>query len=69
VSPVPVLAATFTIPAGGKPLAVDASVRVAVKATPETKANCTVTAVDGAAVTVVCPADAGIASGTEIILE
>ena len=69
VSPVPVLSATFTIPAGGKSHAVDASVRVAVKATPETKANCTVSAVAGAAVTVVCPADAGIASGTDVILE
>lgn len=69
VTPAPVLSASFTIPAGAKAPAVDASVRVAVKASPETKANCTVTAAEGVQVTVVCPADAGIAAGTEIILE
>lgn len=73
VTPPPVLTATFTLPAGhpmaGKMPAVDASVRVAVKATPATKANCTATVVAAPSVTVVCPSDAGIAPGTEIILE
>lgn len=71
VTPAPVLTATFTLPAGyaGKVPAVDASVRVAVKATPATKANCTATAVAAPTVTVVCPHDAGIAPGTEVVLE
>ena len=71
VTPAPTLSATFTLPEGykGKVPAVDASVRVAVKATPATKANCTATAVAAPTITVVCPADAGIAPGTEIVLE
>lgn len=69
VTPPPVLTATFTLPAGGKTYAADASVRVAVKASPEQKANCTVGAVAGPQITVVCPPDAGIPGDTEIVLE
>jgi hypothetical protein len=71
VTPAPVLTATFTLPPGyaGKVPAVDSSVMVAVKATPATTANCTATAVAAPSVTVVCPTDAGIAAGTEIVLE
>jgi len=69
------LTATFTVVAASqKVYTPDASVRVSVKATPDQKANCTSTAVEnlsagGSTVTVVCPADAGVASGTEIVLE
>ncbi len=69
------LAATFTVvPAAKKVYTADASVRVSVKATPDQKANCTATTVDTDAsgstvVTVTCAADAGIPSGTEIVLE
>jgi hypothetical protein len=71
VTPAPVLTATFTLPAGypGKVPAVDSSVLVSVKGTPATKANCTATAVAAPSVTVVCPTDAGIAAGTEVVLE
>ncbi len=69
VTPASVLSASFTIPPGGKTPAPDASVRIAVKATPEQKANCTVTAAEGVQVTVTCPADAGIPAGTEVVLE
>lgn len=68
------LQAVFTVKAGGKTYSADASVRVAVKATPDQKANCTATSVEGApgadaTVTVTCPADSGIAAGTELVLE
>ncbi len=71
VTPLPVLSATFTLPSGwtGKTPAADASVRVAMKTAPEQQANCTVTAVALPQITVTCPADGGIAVGTEIILE
>jgi hypothetical protein len=66
-----ILTATFTLPAGSniKVPAIDASVRVALKATPATKANCTVTEVAPPAITVVCPDDAGIPAGSDVILE
>ena len=63
------LTATFTIPTGGKDYSQDASVRVAVKATPDQKAMCTAASVDGPTIVVSCAADAGIAAGTEIVLE
>lgn len=69
VTPAAQLQATFTLPEGAKVPAADASVRVAVKAAPDQKANCTVTAVEGKQVTVTCPGDGEITADTEIILE
>ncbi len=62
------LVAQFT-PNQGKVYSVAQSVRVTVKATPTQAANCTVTAVEGAMVTVECPGDAGLVGDTEITLE
>ena len=69
VTPAAQLQATFTLPEGAKVPAAAASVLVAVKSTPDQKASCTVTAVEGKNVTVTCPGDAGIAAATEIVLE
>ncbi|HVK75031.1 MAG TPA: hypothetical protein VM734_17000, partial [Kofleriaceae bacterium] len=68
VLPPPTLVATFEV-AADKSFTADASVRVAVKATPATKANCTVAKVDGVKVSVECPSDAGITAGVEVVLE
>jgi hypothetical protein len=69
VTGAPTLTATFTLGDGAKSFSQDASVMVAVKATPSQKANCTIASADGLTVVVVCPADSGIAAGTEIVLE
>jgi hypothetical protein len=61
------LIATFQ--AEGKAYSADAPVKVAVKAAPEKKADCTIAEVKGSAVTVSCPVDGGIADGTEVVLE
>jgi biotin carboxyl carrier protein len=61
------LTATFQVE--GKAYSADAPAKVAVKATPEKKLDCTVFEVKGSAVTVSCPADGGIADGTEVVLE
>jgi hypothetical protein len=62
-------ALTATFQAEGKAYSADAPVKVAVKATPEKKLDCTISEVKGSAVTVSCPADGAIADGTEVVLE
>lgn len=47
----------------------DQSVRVASKDEPDQKANCAVSGIEGARVTVTCAADVGIPAGTTVVLE
>ncbi|MEZ4398848.1 MAG: hypothetical protein R3B06_02425 [Kofleriaceae bacterium] len=61
------LTATFTVPSGGKAYSQDASVMLTAKS--GEKANCTASSVDGPTVVVTCPPEAGLAAGTEIVLE
>ncbi|MCA9676465.1 MAG: efflux RND transporter periplasmic adaptor subunit [Kofleriaceae bacterium] len=64
----PMLTATFDKVPADKGYAVDATVKVSTKGNPEQAAECTVTDVAAPAVTVLCPADAGLAEGTEVEL-
>lgn len=61
------LVATFDVPE--RPPGVDASVRLAAKDEPEQQANCQVSDVAGAKVTVTCSADVAIPAGTVVVLE
>jgi biotin carboxyl carrier protein len=62
-------ALTATFPAGDQPYTAGAPVKVASKAAPEQKADCTVAEVKGSDVVVSCPADGAVAAGTEVVLE
>jgi biotin carboxyl carrier protein len=62
-------ALTATFQAEGKAYSADAPVKIALKAAPDKKADCTISEVKGSAVTVSCPVDGGIADGTEVVLE
>ncbi len=68
ITPPVLLAATFDVPAS-KTFAADAPVRVASKAGLDQRANCIVTKVEGAKVSVACPSDAGLSAGTDVVLE
>jgi hypothetical protein len=63
----PAVKATFQAPAG-KTFAVDRSIEIHSESSPDMKASCTVTEVKDSDVTVTCPTDGGLVSGTVVVL-